>query len=90
MSALAKPFITSSRATNDVPVNAEKVTSYGKLTPIAVSTIAGAGDAAPVEYSVVFSYGILSHPDVVWTYADETDRDDDFAAIATLIAGVTA
>lgn len=85
MSALAKPMIHSSRATgSEQPLNAEKIVDFTKITTPKVPNVSGD------RYRINFTMEAGTGPkDISWKYKNETDMNDDFAAIVGLISTVT-
>ena len=85
MSALTKPMIHSTRAigTDANPLNAEKITSFTKLTIPKIPN--GSGNT----FAIVFSMEAGSNPaSIEWRYDLEADRDTDFAAVLVLVSTV--
>lgn len=96
MSAIVKPFIHSTTATNIVPgtvvsplVCVERVTNVAKvLTPATENH--SRSPRFEIHFQMAQDQRTGVAKDIIWEYADETDLDADWALIVNTISAVVA
>jgi len=90
MSALAKPFITSSKTSKPAaPVNAELLVAFDKLKVQTTPTADGIGKKDVFQIIFKFHQNDVVPESITWEYEEDlTSRDEDFDSAVALLATI--